>query len=571
MARRIFFNLIALGYLLGLWSCSTEQMENTLSKEGIPVSFTIRLEEAKNHSRAISDGTCIDQLVYAVFTADGTPVVQKAVKNDAQDISKEAGLNLTISIPGGSNYILACWAQNSGCDAYTVSDEMKVSVNYQGANNDERRDAFFGVSNVFEAGESGVTVFLKRPFAQVNAAAFPFDWEYVQNYYQFPVTKSSAIIRGLANELNLLDGTVSGEANAYFEPAAIPSDPAKLYVDVDENGEDEEYVYVSMSYVLADTEETMHDVDFYFFNDAGKAVKFNQYGDNVIGIERNKQSNIVGQVLTSSGELEVCDYQVVESVYDNVTEETTYSNQIYNLSSITSDAVFGSENGQLVTMNNVTFTGEIRVIELGGYRGPKYVNYNNVLNNVVVDNMHISAGIECHEWYFSPAVIAYGKSTLNNCIMTGTTTTRTTVDDEDAITPSYIPVDLGVRNASDAVINGGIYGSIFAWTHAVVEIYDAQVGKLYCGTCDSTTHSWMTIGAGTVIDEVICCEPRCPYNDKEYSTTMTIKKGAWVGTLQLVSTDVEFLIIEKGATVGKIMCDGVEYTYQELREAMGLS
>lgn len=36
------------------------------------------------------------------------------------------------------------------------------------------------------------------------------------------------------------------------------------------------------------------------------------------------------------------------------------------------------------------------------------------------------------------------------------------------------------------------------------------------------------------------------------------------------ATNVEFLIIEDGAKVGKITCEGVEYTYQGLREAMGL-
>ena len=51
---------------------------------------------------------------------------------------------------------------------------------------------------------------------------------------------------------------------------------------------------------------------------------------------------------------------------------------------------------------------------------------------------------------------------------------------------------------------------------------------------------------------------------------MTIKNGAYVGELELVSLDVEFLIIEDGAFVGKIVCEGVEYTYKELREAMGL-
>lgn len=571
MMKKNIIYLIALVCTIGWWSCTAERMGDSLSEIGLPVSFTIRLDEVKEHSRAISDGTSIDQLVYALYTDDGIQVVTKAVKNDAQAICSENGLNFTISLPKGGGYKLVCWAQYSECTAYSVSDDMKVTVDYQGANNDELRDAFFGVSDVFDAGEKGVSVVLKRPFAQVNAAAFPFDWEYAKDFHKFDVTQSSAIVRGLANELDLLDGSVSGKVDAYFDPAAIPSDPMMLLVDVDENGKDEQYVYVSMSYVLADVKETMHNVDFYFFNEEGKSVKFNQYGNDVVGIERNKQTNIVGQVLTSSGELIKCDYQNVEEVFYNVTENTTYEDQIYVLDGIYNDAVFGSESGQTVTMNNVTLTGEIRVIELGGYRGASYVNYNNVLNNVVLDHVNVSAAIECHEWYFSPAIIAYGNTTLNNCIMTGTTTTRTTVADENAITPSYIPVDLGVRNESDAVINGGTYGTIFAWTHAVVNINGARVGKLYCGTCDSTKHSWMTIGAGTEIDEVICCEPRCPYGTKEYSTTMTIKKGAKVGMLQLVSTDVEFLIIEDGAKVDKIVCEGVEYTYQELREAMGLS
>ena len=154
--------------------------------------------------------------------------------------------------------------------------------------------------------------------------------------------------------------------------------------------------------------------------------------------------------------------------------------------------------------------------------------------------------------------------------MTGASSSRTKITDKHGIEHDIIPVDLGVRNESDAVINGGKFDNLFAWTHAVVDIKGATIGTLYCGTCDSTKHSWMTIHSGTKIDSIICCEPRCPYGRLEYSTTMTIKSGAKVGSLQLVSTDVEFLIIEDGASVGKIICEGVEYTYEELRSAMGL-
>lgn len=153
--------------------------------------------------------------------------------------------------------------------------------------------------------------------------------------------------------------------------------------------------------------------------------------------------------------------------------------------------------------------------------------------------------------------------------MKGATAVTKTVTDKHGV-HNVIPVDLGVRNESDAVINGGEYETVFAWTHAVVDIHGADIKTLYCGTCDSTKHSWMTIHSGTTIDKVICCEPRCPYGTKEYSTTMTIKAGAKIGSLQLVSTDVEFLIIEDGAEVGPITCEGVEYTYEELRAQMGL-
>ena len=231
---------------------------------------------------------------------------------------------------------------------------------------------------------------------------------------------------------------------------------------------------------------------------------------------------------------------------------------------------FASESGQKMTLENIYITGDIWTIELGEYRGSSYVNYNNELNNVVLKDLVCTSRIECHEWYFSPAVIAYGNTVVNNCSMTGATTVCGPVTDKHGVVHEVIPVDFGVRNESDAVINGGTFGTFFAWTHAVVDIHDATIDTLYCGTCDSTKHSWMTIHNGTTIDKVICCEPRCPYGGKEYSTTMTIKNGAVIGSLQLVSTDVEFLIIEEGAKVGKITCEGVEYTYKELREAMGL-
>ena len=529
------------------------------------IFLTITLDQDPA-TRAISDGMSVDKLIYAIMTTEGE-VVSRSEKILTSGLPASGEVKMNISMALGTSYKVVCWAQSSKCDAYTVSEDMTVTVDYSGAANDELRDAFYGVSDPFTLNQAEAEVVLKRPFAQLNAGTHAFDWEFVTGHHGFDVKTSAARVRGVPNELNLLDGTVSGSVDAQFAPAALPAEMLK--VDVDENGADEEYAYLFMSYILASDEPSYHSVDIHFIDADGKCVMLEDSGLAEVKLQRNQQTDFVGQVLSDSGTLNPREYMAETKVYHNITEDTVLSDIVYDMSG--HDALqFASENGQKMTLENIYITGDIWTIELGEYRGSFYVNYNNELTNVVLKDLVCTSKIECHEWYFSPAVIAYGNTVLNDCSMTGATTVCGPVTDKHGVVHEVIPVDFGVRNESDAVINGGTFGTVFAWTHAVVDIHGAAIDTLYCGTCDSTKHSWMTIHSGTTIDKIICCEPRCPYGSKEYSTTMTIKSGAKIGSLQLVSTDVEFLIIEEGAQVGKITCEGVEYTYKELREAMGL-
>lgn len=568
MKGNITFAILLILSLILSTSCVKDNIitnndNNIANVVNLRFSFTFEDEEI---TRAVSDGTQVDILYYAIVDESGK-LLNKNVRELRSNelVSKTISMNLTLS--AGVSYRAVFWVQNSECDAYTFSDDMSVTVDYTGANNDEIRDAFYGVSNLFTTTDGIVKVVLKRPFAQLNAGTYPFDWTYAQEYHKFAVTKSAARIRNLPNKISLIDGSVSGKNDAEFYASPIPQE--KLLADIDNNGINEEYIYLSMSYVLAGEEPSTHNVDFYFMDDNNRSVMFVNEQLSSVTLQRNAHTDFVGQVLTNNGTLNYTDYISAENVYYNVSEDTIISDKTYNMTG--HGAIqFASENGQKVTLNNIYITGDIWTIELGEYRGSSYVNYNNELNNVVFEELHTTSIIECHEWYFSPAAIAYGNSVLNNCVMTGSTTENTQITDKHGIEHDIIPVDIGIRNESDAIINGGHFDNVFAWTHAVVDIFGATIGTLYNGTCDSTMHSWMTIHSGTQIDSIICCEPRCPYGTKEYSTTMTIKKGAKVGSLQLVSTDVEFLIIEDGAQVDKITCNGIEYTYKELRLAMGL-
>lgn len=563
MRKRLIYLLLSCLSALLVAGC-VEEINNTSQGTETEVHFSLNIDDI-HHTRAISDGTSVDSLIYAIFTSEGE-LVSRSGKPLLETFASSLEMSMYVTLAQGCCYKAVFWAQSSKCDAYTLSDDMVLAVNYEGANNDENRDAFYGVSTPFTLSDNSASVTLKRPFAQLNAGAYPFDWEYVTGFYNFDVTKSVARVRDVADTLNLWDGSVYGSIDALFAPGAIPQE--SLYADVDEDSRDEEYTYLSMSYILAGTEPTTHSVDFYFLDENNQAIMFDSPALEEVTLQRNCHTDFVGQVLSNEGELNPLEYvPATEDVEYNVSEPTTIANKLYTMSGH-NGLVFGSEDGQKVTMNNVYITGDIWTIELGGYRGPNYVNYNNELNNVVLHNLSTTSAIECHEWYFSPAVIAYGNTVVNNCTMTGATTVREPITDKHGVAHEVIPVDFGVRNESDAVINGGRFGTVFAWTHAVVDIHGAKIDTLYCGTCDSTDHSWMTIHSGTTIDKVICCEPRCPYGKLEYSTTMTIKSGAVIGSLQLVSTDVEFLIIEPGAKVGKITCDGVEYSYDDLRAAM---
>lgn len=565
MKRTVFGILLTVVIAIVSVSCSERDNLSLNSVREVELLFALDTENG-NMTRAISDGNSVDKLIYAVFAEDGTLVVRNAVIEDVNSLLNGGTFSMTVSLADGQRYRAVFWAQNGECDAYALTEDMKLTVDYSGIGNDDRRDAFYGVSELFEVDGKVKSVTLKRPFAQVNAVAYPFDWEYVTDFHDFTVIKSCAVIRDVPNRMDLLTGELSGSVSASFKASAIPTE--RYYADVDGNGVDEEYVYLSMSYVLAGSEPTTHNADFFFIDKDNMAVMYEHESNRVVELKRNNRSDIIGQVITDNGELNRRQFIQTGTVYHNITADTLISNTIYNMSG--HDAIqFASVDGQLTTLDNVLITGDIWTIELGEYRGGSYVNYNNVLNNVTYKDLRTTSHIECHEWYFSPACIAYGNTTLNNCVMTGAKSINDSITDQHG-THKLISVDLGVRNESDAVINGGVYGTLFAWTHAVVNIYDAVIDTLYCGTCDSTDHSWMTIGKGTVIDRVICCEPRCPYGSEEYSTTMTIESGAKVGALELVSTDVEFLIIEDGADVGSITCDGVEYTYEELRSAMGL-
>ena len=294
MRKNLLQLMAVLFAALSITAC--QQDTNNVTPETNEVRFMIGTENCLG-TRAISDGTGATQLSWAVFNDQGELIHKKATKNDVKDLLTENGHTMSITLAKGQTYCVAFWAQNPECKAYTISDDMKVAIDYTGVNNDELRDAFTAVTEPFTVdGDSAVSVILRRPFAQVNVGAYPWDMQYAVES-GFSVSMSAAKVEGVANVINLFDGSVEGEVDVEYTFSAIPNED--LLVDVDENGEFEVYEYLSMSYLLADTTSSTHKMSFTFTNDSeATLVSHLNSGLDFVPIQRNWRTNILGQILT---------------------------------------------------------------------------------------------------------------------------------------------------------------------------------------------------------------------------------------------------------------------------------
>lgn len=576
--KKLFLFLITFG-MLAVTGCSDEPDFDPNQKAEVKISIDL---ESDLSTRAISDGTGATQLMWAVFDGEGNLILKKSVKDNIAELLTEGGYTMSLSLAKGKTYQVAFWAQSPECTAYEVSDDMKVTINYEGINNDENRDAFCATTEPFKVDDStSIAVVLKRPFAQINVGAFAYDMEYAKET-GLDVTKSSALIKSAANVINLLDGSVEGEVDVNYDFSEIPTET--LYVDVDGDGNKDSFVYLSMSYVLASADGSTHEMAFTFANQDDSSSFTFADGLGFVPIKRNWRTNIVGQVLSGSANFNVkidpiYDGETINSggLYYNFTDDTLIKDKDFAFNT-NLDATFTSGNNNLLTFENVTFSGRVQYIAFGEYRDKgDYVDFRNNLTNVVARNMIVDhPGIKNVEPldYMAPLIFLRGVSTLNNCIFTGTTTTAPENIDHWGDSHKVIAYDCGVPNKCIATFNSCTVDALYAWSHSQITINNSQFNYIRCSTHNySDKNAHLTIGQGTVVDKIVVTSSTgakaavgedgknhwVDHPDKIEAPSLIIKSGATVKVLDMNNRkfyDKEGnldVVIENGAIVEEII------------------
>lgn len=611
MKKNLFVVVFAVVGMLLTCACSNEELGAVESKADAKVTFKLGLENAMN-TRAISDGSLINKLHFAIFDSTG------AIVESSKDRGAEFPFTTSVSLVKGEQYTAVFWAQNKDCTAYTISDDMTtIEVDYVGAlNNDEARDAFFRSETFVVDGDVALDVVLKRALAQLNVGVSAEEWnKFLAEGDQ--IVTSEVEIKQAATALNLVDGSVSGASDVKFEAGAIPTESLK--VDIDSDGVAEEYKYLSMCYFLAnDTNDgasktTLNDLKFTFNSNYDSFVL--EEGLDNAPVQRNHRTNIVlangyfvGDIsvnvkldvlydgehtLNPSGVWEertgiyteealagltiempagwhIRNGYIIEPMPEYWTADmeplyhksytvdgmgNTVRFEPYAYKYVTKNA-FAATDSQLVTVKNITFEGEHFGVYGGVYGGVKDRNaYNTVFENVtIVDN-----AIYCYNIQGTTPISAFsnlGTAKLIDCTITDTRWVGSkdeNVNAQKSIDNYGGVFDVFVPNDGKLEIISSTVGRICVHNHAHLTIASASnIEKI---VAPQLVNGLITVKEGANVEELDVDQYSASYPPK-----VTIEQGATIGTLQLHSIKKTKINIDANAIIGKIIWNDVEYT-----------
>lgn len=456
MNKKLFLGMFAAAGMLFATSCSNDELDVVQSGNEAQVTFSLAAEGGIA-TRAISDGTGAKKLVYAVYNASGelietianTDVNGQIVDNSAFDNGLTE--NVTITLAKGQQYTVAFWAQNPNCTAYTTTDLKNVTIDYAGLNNDETRDAFFKAETFTVTANTEIDVVLKRPFAQINVGVYQTDWD-AAKASGIEIEKSKVTIENAATSINLLTGEVGGEQTVEYGFDIIPAQfatPETLDVDLDKDGTKENYVYLSMSYILANDETTgyaktaLEDLDFTFAPISGNNINFSE-GLNAVPVQRNWRTNIIGKILTGDVTFNITIDPIYDGEYNNGEAQPVNINGVYYAT--IQDAVNNVNDGDVIKVATGTYTEVVKVASGKNFTleaaGPNVViaaldhQSNGTPSTVKVKGITFDNSITLAGWFtgtaqnIAPCVGAWGGNlTFEDCtfIVAGTSGRETGV------------------------------------------------------------------------------------------------------------------------------------------------
>ena len=318
--KKVFLLVSAFACLFFVASCQQENLEPAV--KGNTVTYTVEAPGALQ-TKAIADGMNVTELIYEVWitSADKTTALAETgaqrLYQAKTDMFPEGGKNkatVTLDLVNDQHYTVLFWAQVKDAAAYNTANLTAVTYakdldKYLA--NDESLAAFYAVDFVNDGGAPSKTVYLKRPFAQINLctlnskAAAQADGD-----YNIAIVNSKMTLKQVPTVFNIAAEEATAPVDFEFAYNAVPSgDDAMITV----NGKP--YYYAGMNYVFAgDNLELTYDIQTSLNGSTNYAVVNNVISS--VPVKKNYRTNIVGNLLTSK-----TDYEIIVDAEFNTPED----------------------------------------------------------------------------------------------------------------------------------------------------------------------------------------------------------------------------------------------------------
>ena len=264
--------------LLCLAACSEDRL--TPYGEGeVTVTFQPKLDTGID-TRAIGDGTKVNQLVVRVYETESETMRYEATKD--YPLSENS---LSFTLLAGREYKILFWAQVKDAP-YTVKDDLSIKVNYSKYSNAgfegmEQLDAFYYAETFTAgAGSSSQEVTLYRPFAQLNFA--DDKTQPISEQHKAIVTLS-----GVATTFHPFGGTIE----------VAKSDLPFTFTDFPEetlSANNTTYYYVESNYLFVPSTNSVK-ATIELQNADGSSI--NSHTFDAIPLAPNKRTNVLGTII----------------------------------------------------------------------------------------------------------------------------------------------------------------------------------------------------------------------------------------------------------------------------------
>ena len=348
--KKLIYSMAALATML-FASCQQEELPEPVPQENT-VTYTVEVPGVQ--TKAIGDGTNINQLVYEVWKTEedneralkdatkATRLYQKTVP--MAPIDGKIKTVISLNLVQDQSYTILFWAQcvpdgkqsEQGASEYYNTDNLTavtyknldagVPANY--LSNNESMAAFYKTVFLTKAETdtpNSRSVELRRPFAQLNIAT-----KNTSDEYKIKMNKSNVTISDVPTVFDVawnqlptteLPNGVSGvsESKSFeFRSNEVPKDPSIITV----NGQ--QYEYVAMNYIFASGNVTVeYNVDVTLTSrnlDGTDGATTNANISNKVvqvPLKENYRTNIVGNLLTHTTDYEV----IVDAGWDDIYDE----------------------------------------------------------------------------------------------------------------------------------------------------------------------------------------------------------------------------------------------------------